>query len=72
MSPLFAGIIAAATGYEQLHTLICRRPGIDQTLDSADDRIVDLGVSTTYRRCARRALSNELLNLCPWLRRQDN
>jgi hypothetical protein len=24
MSPLFAGIIAAATGYEQLHTLICR------------------------------------------------
>jgi hypothetical protein len=24
MSPLFAGIIAAATGYEQFHTLICR------------------------------------------------
>jgi hypothetical protein len=25
--PLFAGIIAAATGYEQFHTLICRDPG---------------------------------------------
>jgi hypothetical protein len=37
MSPLFAGTIAAATGYEQFHTLTCPR----SVLSAAADHLAD-------------------------------
>lgn len=57
MSPLFAGILAAATGYEQSHILVCRRRRADMgAAGRSQSRRSDVVGSALTRRAAFRRI----------------